>query len=153
MASYSSGLDQTSIIMGWLAGRAIASQRKKQEKEPVAHLYNGVKLPPKPEWDKEAYPYATIDYTKISDTEEYYHFIISSIPFLYNASTEVYEITNTEYYSAKVNVAKGETSWTEFAKGYASYRRTYLPPVWTNYDLTLKDGGVLNESDPVPVYL
>lgn len=35
-------MDKTSMILGWLAGRAIAGQRRGQEKEPVAYLENGV---------------------------------------------------------------------------------------------------------------
>ena len=30
------------------------------QKEPVAYLYNGVRLPKLPEWDREKYPFATI---------------------------------------------------------------------------------------------
>lgn len=119
---------------------------------PVAYLYNGVKLPPMPEWDKETYPFATIEHTKISNDEVYYYFVMSPIPFAYNASFNAYEITETDYCYVKVNTANAETNWAGFTKKTNTYRRTYSAPIWTNYDLTLKDGGVLNASDPVPVY-
>jgi hypothetical protein len=52
-------MDKTSLTLGWLVGRRIAGQRTKQ-KTPIAYLYNGVQLPPLPEWDREKYPYAVI---------------------------------------------------------------------------------------------
>lgn len=35
-------MDKTSMILGWLVGRAVAVQRKGQERVPVAYLENGV---------------------------------------------------------------------------------------------------------------
>ena len=62
-------IDPTSLLMGWLVGKRIAAMRgqvpsepQEPDKEPVAYLYNGVRLPDINEvWtDKETYPYASI---------------------------------------------------------------------------------------------
>ena len=54
-------LDPLSLFMGWKAGNWVARQRGKK-KTPVAYLYNGVRLPGLPEWDKTVYPFAVIVY-------------------------------------------------------------------------------------------
>ena len=65
-------IDPTSLLMGWLVGKRIAGMRdqvtpepdapQEPDKEPVAYLYNGVRLPDiNTVWtDKETYPYASI---------------------------------------------------------------------------------------------
>ena len=48
-----------SCVMGLILGQ-FSSPLPMAQKEPVAYLYNGVRLPKLPEWDREKYPYAVI---------------------------------------------------------------------------------------------
>lgn len=50
-------------------------------REPVAYLYNGVRLPGLPEWDKTAYPYAYIGYLdSILDSSDGYYIWVTNRP-------------------------------------------------------------------------
>ena len=48
-----------SSVMGLILS-LFSSPLPEVQKQPVAYLYNGVRLPKLPEWDRETYPYATI---------------------------------------------------------------------------------------------
>ena len=51
-------IDRASFLQGWLVGRRLAGMRHLAvAPEPVAYLYNGVRLLPIPKYDKEKYPY------------------------------------------------------------------------------------------------
>ena len=55
-----------SSVMGLILGQ-FSSPLPEVKKEPVAYLYNGVRLPKLPEWDREKYPYAVITVANYAD--------------------------------------------------------------------------------------
>lgn len=135
-------------LAAYFLGRRIAGQRRKQDRVPVAYLYNGVRLPPLPEWDMEKYPYADIYYSE----NEYGNYVLrfKSKPFekmigfdalkFDDAATAYYRAENDKWvYNSGSESSRGMTFYTDF--------------VWTNTDLILSDGTVIMAaSEPIPVY-
>lgn len=157
-------LDPTSMLQGWIVGRRIAAQRGKRE--PVAYLYNGVRLPKLPEWDKTVYPYAwIIEESGIITGDEYHYFYLECFPeqpkrnILGSFVTDSGAGTQLEStYRKVIPDYKGggsDTDWGEFEeKAYsATVATSSYPPVWSSFDVLNHDGTVyLAASDPVPVY-
>lgn len=113
-------------------------------REPIAYLYNGVRLPKLPEWDKTKYPYAYIG-TSGMDTTYYYLCFSDTLETARNISRIVG--TGDENYT----LADGE--WGPFLS------TSSVAVIWTNTDIYYIDslsevGGTLclAASDPIPVY-
>ena len=127
------------LIMA-LCGRVVQYPKR----EPVAYLYNGVRLPKLPDWDKEAYPYAAI-VTKANGEYRFY------------ADAEAFTIGSGNYLTRLwpdvVYLLENETWVEETAGGF------YFVPIWSNTDIYYDKNveglaGTLafSASDPVPVY-
>jgi hypothetical protein len=139
-------MDKTSMTLGWLVGRQIAGQRKAQEKEPIAYLYNGVQLPPLPEWDREMYPYAVLTNIVGSYSLELYY------------DNVLYHKDGVVYFKQDITILrsfldKDTTQWGDFEERLYSEGDVWIIPMWTNTDILNSDGSVyLAASDPIPVY-
>lgn len=159
MSSLSPGLK----LSAYFLGRRIAGQRRKQERPPVAWLYNYVRAPQLPERDKEALPFTVlttylrgsavlyflpeIRYTTFTSETgvEQDGILIPSGSVSYNAD---YDYTN-----------KTITAW---GKGVVQTEEEYFlfsGIAWTNADIYCQTDfhGTPGEiyraaSDPVPVY-
>ena len=138
------------------------------QREPIAYLYNGVQLPPLPEWDREMYPYAVISRMGTISSDYYYRLVMFREPYKINykdswtlekfATGEgaVYLISECPYADAgdgsfvwSVPVEKVANQNGEFGERvYAKYAR------WSNYEITYASDGALYlaASEPVPVY-
>lgn len=139
------------------------------EREPVAFLYNGVRLPKLPEWDREKYPYPFIVQREKTTSAEF--------RFIATESPPVMLLSRGEYFFNVDNSAdrdKGDGyafdylngEWVD--KGEAIYWVGYNDglaingvPIWTEheiYQVTEADGVLtygeiyLPASEPVPVY-
>ena len=128
------------------------------EQEPIAYLYNGVQLPPLPEWDTVAYPYAVIywddsvkrHYLFAVETENYYSEsygtmfgtnFTTKVPksVVYLTTGEEWELQGDEDYSIPVDKDGPYT--------------LSCPVIWTNFDLNYSDGTLYcGASEPIPVY-
>ena len=159
----SNNLDPISMTMGWLVGRRIAGQRGKKQKEPIAYLYNGVRLPKLPEWDKETYPYAVIGYMvnlKVAYLfcgEVEFKISVGTLGspdtvFLHPTATTTILIYSYEH---------GQSGWTEIPplkSEYAEYEVVWSATpnnyfAWANHDVLNEDNTVyLIASEPIPVY-
>ena len=107
--------------------------------DPVAYLYNGVKLPPLPEWDREVYPYAVI--VQNNSDSEIYSFMVDDEPFTVGAAGD------TERLFPGASYKHNDGEWVS-ASGQINCKA-----IWTNTDLYTTDGALsLERSDPVPVY-
>lgn len=142
--------DPKAWLVGFTIGLASKGSpwSKATQKEPVAYLYNGVRLPKLPEWDREAYPYAVI--TKIGDEPDTYSYrvIADAAPIV---------ATATGYPSYKFKYGK----WYEYdlSTGLAwidrstSHVTNYGRIVWANENVADKEGNVyMAKTEPVPVY-
>ena len=139
---------------------------------PVAYLYNGVRLPPLPEWDRTEYPYAVIEgyqdsYTTVSSGSYSQYLLVSKEPLVVHKSSS----TSTYLYLYGL---KGAKNWlcrstTDFAsweegKEYSYDSRNcwygnenqYDPHrlMWANYDVMNTDHNSIfcGKSEPIPVY-
>ena len=122
---------------------------------PVAYLYNGIRLPALPEWDREKYPYAAIG--KWSDVYQLY---FSTVPLTYrNVNPNTWYFDATEDGEALVyQTTTGAMIWEEheartFTAGHAVYVMLGKPH-WASYDINRSTSGniVLAASEPIPVY-
>ena len=145
-------INSTAMTLGRLMGRRIAAQRKKRQL--VAYLYDGVRLPKLPEWNKEAYPYGWI--FSLTGSSFGFH-LCSERPYIYaetgymrgpsGALTDMGWLCNsnrmTKWIAESTN-GNGRTSTGE---------DDMVVPLWTNFDLLDDNGDLfLAASEPVPVY-
>ena len=115
-------------------------------REPVAYLYNGVRLPGLPEWDKETYPDVII--------LKNYNLIIAEKPFYFgrNSANPHWLGTdgNFQFFIYKTD------GWEEGSKLPPGEIATGNAPgdiIWANHDILNADGTIyLTASEPVPVY-
>jgi hypothetical protein len=155
--------NHTYNLIGWLTGRRIAGQRKKTEKVPVAYLYNGVRLPKLPEWDKEKYPYAIIALVGTSG----FGGSIYSLRMPEDNSVVTYGDANTQAINANKSSlfsnVMGVTDENASSKSWADVKQYSMGDIdnyidldtiiWTNFDIYKTDGTLyLAASDPIPVY-
>lgn len=136
--------DPASLLMGYRVGQILRAMRGK-EREPVAYLYNGVRLPKLPEWDRETYPYALIFVN--STTNKYCCVFLKSEATVDN--TGIYLLLWGDYYQLE------DGAWASHT-GQNGGRA-----VWANYDIYVSDNENYGElagtlylatSEPVPVY-
>ena len=155
-------------LAAYLLGRRIAGQRRKQDRVPVAYLYNGVRLPGLPEWDKEAYPYAVIyQQTAYADGTKDYVLKITDQPLrAFWATGTTYELKMDS--EETVQYTKMDLYIVYKDEPYNSANPEWIGPdtqasgpwvkedrlIWSNYDLYLgtSDTVKLAASNPVPVY-
>lgn len=116
--------------------------------EPVAYLYNGVRLPKLPEWDRTVYPYAVIRVTSDGN----YGLLIASAPFYFGENSLQFKGDGCGY---QYKVA--DSMWTEngsFAI-FADYTKlSGFTPIWGNHDvLSYEDDSLyIAKSAPISVY-
>lgn len=133
------------FLLGQQLRRNLAAVR-----EPVAYLYNGVRLPKLPEWDKEAYPYAVI-----------YKNNLGKYKLLCSANRIIESIDGTGQATGYFQIPDGDWLrtgysdgiWGDFAQHSGQELLTLYTLIWTNTDIHYADGTVyLAYSEPVPVY-
>jgi hypothetical protein len=122
-----------------------------QGKEPVAYLYNGVRLPKLPEWDETAYPYAVICY-------------MTAYEAIYDYPIYLAKVSNTEFWSYDGEIGvQGDLycvtdengAWGEWQEGGAHTSDL----LWANHDVHYAGAPeeemgrtlFLEETNPVPV--
>lgn len=136
-------------LAAYFLGRRIAGQRRKQDRVPVAYLYNGVRLPGLPPRDaKYRYGYISNGFAGIGRCYVY-------------AETITYGVNENGYYSVIVPAGAGVTGlytngqW-ETPTVIAEDKSITVPNgswLWANFDVLNEDGTVyLAASDPIPVY-
>lgn len=151
-------MDKKIMTMGFLAGRSIAGMRR--AKEPVAYLYNGVRLPKLPEWDREAYPYAVIRKDILSTKFKLllfskYKFDLDSSGVVHFGSlsdAEGDDIVPGIGYALNTTSSEGWTGYWEADRMAVSMESSLQGPIWTNVDLEYNGTMYLEASEPIPVY-
>lgn len=145
-----------SFVKGTLLG-LVSRAEFPQGKEPVAYLYNRVRLPKLPEWDRVAYPYAMIfdcetyedlgtgaNLALLPEIKYYNGTLGDGTPYTAIDQTGMRYFIYEEY--------DGDTAWGEVNEFYASII-PYASIHWAGFDVYDADGGlVISASEPVPVY-
>lgn len=147
-------LDPTALLMGWLVGKRVAGLRKTQTDvpvvpdEPIAYLYNGVRLPDiNAVWtDKTAYPYAVIAQFDVIAM------YLSTKPFYVDASGELC-IAEVGPMSIYVNDSGWQLAETIIDCPANEPIFGADAVFWASADILNTDGTTyLASSEPVPVY-
>lgn len=163
-------------LRSWLTGFALGLSGKPypySKREPTAYLYNGVRLPALPEWDRVAYPYAVITgysnelFEQYPDAPKHSNYLfVSDKPLLLTRGTIygggynyfVGDLTSAQTWTCAVG---GEASeWACYGKYSADSRVIYNTELswdtcrfmWANHDIMYRGTVALAASDPVPVY-
>ena len=134
-------------LRDWITGFVLERCSRAFEPKPiVAYLYNGVRLPALPEWDRDVYPFATIT----AHSGGLYCFNASDIVLALD-----YTMSRPNDSGAFLNIRsaydKETESWgenkTSAVNGYDG------SPIWSNFDIYKSDGSLyLSASEPVPIY-
>lgn len=157
------------LFIGWLTGRLLSDQREnRQNAQPVAYRYNGLRLSGLPEEAVAGYRYFAINLRGTVDNPWRCILYASSTPFTFRdgaALREYYADDDGEcqkymYIFQADNPDDVMGSWmpkekiTYIASSEKSATYSTWPLVWANYDLRNQaDGSVyLAASEPVPVY-
>ena len=143
----------TDKMRSFLKGLAMGLAGKPLEFAPgaseiVAYLYNGVRLPKLPEWDREAYPYAFLCQHELDkETGNVVLFVLPNIEFLSIYGWAV----STENNLSSVSQNGGE--WSALKPFEDAVSRLVVQILWANFDVLNEDGTVyLSASEPVAVY-
>lgn len=157
-----------SLFMGWKAGNWIARQRGKA-KQPVAFLYNGVRLPKLPEWNREKYPYAIIYHLAVG----IHDLFISATPW--HGTGEAFDDYGGTFGETTANASSGirysqynDKDWELQSKDETPIELGQIADtdgdgvgdtgafcaIWSNHDIISADGTtvLIAASEPVPVY-
>lgn len=169
-----------SCVMGLILGQ-FSSPLPAVQREPVAYLYNGVRLPKLPEWNREKHPYALlIDWGGIAGLD--YLLIFSKDPYYKVETYSDGEYSYNSYSPCGVGVqgspppteseqwwfTEGEWKFSMYDDSDAGYSGT-LPYIWSNYDLLIAKENIVTDgsgnhtfvitdevgyaaSKPIPVY-
>lgn len=141
-----------SCVMGLILGQ-FSSPLPEVQKEPVAYLYNGVRLPKLPEWDREKHPFAYVTFSKTLEDlgfDAYHLHVSDTIEYGVNESGN----RGIKGWSiASVN-RHTDTNWNVMDISDASPSYPYYQnSMWANFDVLNEDGSLyLAASEPIPVY-
>lgn len=136
-----------SCVMGLILGQ-FSSPLPMAQKEPVAYLYNGVRLPKLPEWDKETYPYAVIRYIH-NETNDYHLICLRKVVYVGTGVAYKFKGSAGVYTSTIATGTNGP--WSDLKALNVDF--TVSPAIWSNFDIIAEDGTVyLEASEPIPVY-
>lgn len=156
--------DPTSWRAGFELGLAGFSFPYSKPRKPIAYLYNGIRLPALPEWDRGVYPYAVMsvftEETSSNSSVGDISLCVCVYPLSFNGSNVVQ--TNaperTKYLLYRYSPTNGDTGFSlagEYSGG-TSNKVTYPSEedsFWSNHDIPNADGTIyLAGSDPIPVY-
>ena len=167
--------DLRSFLSMLAAGLVCKDTLAQKEKEPVAYLYNGVRLPKLPEWDRGEYPYAHILWMReYAGTEYEYLLSVHTHPLVFVTSVTGNGIVreNALCYRPVTEVRRdymfwlGDGKWedepgamseTRYSAGNEAVMAcegSEVELVWTSTNIFKEDGKTLYfaASDPIPVY-
>ena len=138
-----------SSVMGLILGQ-FSSPLPEVQKEPVAYLYNGMRLPKLPEWDRGSYPFAYISNGFLGIGRSYVYF-------------KNVEYGKTDGGNHCIIVPAGTGMYGLYSNGQwkeptVTTEDDFMPVpdsilIWANFDVLNEDGSVfLTASEPIPVY-
>ena len=143
---------EDTFTKGYHAGAALRRKRRL----PVAYLYNGVRLPKLPEWDKTAYPYAYIVQATGLGKTSYTLCVCASMIAEHQEGTENWGLFATNVMKTKA-IKTDATEWPvltfyrEARFKLCNYPSDYV--FWCNHSFDGPNGEEwITASDPVPVY-
>ena len=186
LSGMASGIGQTGAFMGdgnsWAQGYLVGHALRpflymEKVREPIAYLYKNVQLPPLPEWDREKYPYAAIEYAIVGTIVlggRMARLICSSEPILWNytLTSECQLLGDVLYFGYsnhdvvwRLSFGMNEPyppvdEWFKIGEAHFDERTNVSKVVtgtnleWANHDIVRASNGnvFMYASDPIPVY-
>ena len=160
------GIFDADFLRGFHLGKAFRSNLLRAvagKGEPVAYLYNGVRLPPLPEWDKEKYPYAWIRGIEDSDGNTRYLLRVGSEAITFKNTMIYVEWKKYDVYSQTGEGHTYEGLYPEDREWVISQEDVWFDNYfkvegfifsWVNHDVINEDDGTVYQyaTDPIPVY-
>lgn len=158
--------DPTSWRAGFELGLAgFSFPYSKPRRKPTAYLYNGVRLPALPEWDRGVYPYALVLTMRNNDGGgvTFARLTVSTTPLYFDQASQNQVYCTSADGSAIRYVIQGAETAADMAWG-SGEENTYTSGdciesnlaviiKWANYDLLDSNGTIyVAESEPIPVY-
>ena len=129
--------------------------------DPVpAYSYNGTVLPELPEWDKEKYPYALMQYFGLNFILGEVGLLLTTKPMIY-CPDELWKLHANDMGTFDELIYIGNVLLVDGSHNNRwSYQRTNTEVTdvgnsvhWSNYDILNEDGSIYYAaSDPIPVY-
>lgn len=117
-----------------------------QQMQDTDWLYNGERMPPLPDWDRETYPYAFIVYRFGTN-------MVKGFPYLYCVKSVSYTTTDSGGYAIRVpstslvyvtNKAGGGDSWeSATVPDNINNMQVLTKLAWANFDVQAADGTTL----------
>lgn len=144
-----------SYVRGFLIGKEIMNMFVPKKQQPIAYLYNGVRLPALPEWDREKYPYATIWSSALFGyMSDDYGFVVTSAPLHVVKGTGSIFLKSTGEVVARACAYDKETeTWKQLSEEATVTYSKSGGVRWANYDVLYADGTTCTEkSEPIPIY-
>lgn len=128
-------------------------------KEPIAYLYNGVRLPKLPEWDRGVYPFAAITKTTILNTTSYCLYVAQSMYTDYYTEGDGGWRLLADGGLKSASISTSATEWPD-PKAVAGFPTrlsvdtySHNGVLWSNHSFYGPNGEEwITASDPVPVY-
>ena len=134
-------------LAAYFLGRRIAGQRRKQDRVPLAYLYNAVRLPGLPEWDKEKYPNVFM-YRSVFG----YRALFSENP-CYEVSDDGVWLICVIVGEPALQANSAGTEWEKWDTVQISRICAAASVTWANFDILDSAGNtILPASEPIPVY-
>ena len=152
-------MNPTTAKIGLNFGLLLPAEGVGVKQEPVAYLYNGVRLPKLPEWDKEKYPYALLyeywDYSAETHSGNYSLDILNT-----KLRLDIHSYYPQEAYTAtRYAYSRDDDSyiWRLTHKDVVNPRwqpGKHSRYVWANFDFLSVDGSIViaTSPDPAPIY-
>lgn len=137
--------NKLSYLTGYYVGCKL---REGLARKPVAYLYNGMQLPPFPEWHRSFLPGAAI----VIDEDG-----VTPIMVLYYYKSTAYDGNNT-FRGPFMRYRYKNGAWTQVKGSISdfstfSYKVASHNIVWSNADIYDNNGElIISASDPIPVY-
>lgn len=141
-------------LSAYLLGLRIAGQRKKQDRVPVAYLYNGVRLPGLP--DAQGHQNAFIGTLNLGSRTTTFLYLLDFIPKATEYQFGIKKLIGIgSYLYYEIKGSASTLRWGDADLGEATGEPfgMVFSSIWSNVDVYNDDGTLyLAASDPVPIY-
>ena len=122
------------------------------ENAPAVYLYNGVQLPPLPEWDMASYPYAII--TTAMTGSSYNLRFYKTVNYFSSTANLLYfggDGNNVSVPCVGCSMTKYDAIWGEL-RTFDNQNSSVPKAIWSNFDMEYEGTLYLAASEPIPVY-
>lgn len=140
-------------LMTYVTG--ILARLNANSRKPTAYLYNGIRLPALPEWDRGVYPYAVIFMGDSGKAELYASSVPQYVTTIDGGVSQSFKESGKMlcFVDGYDGSLWGNSLRVTVYSGIYQNTSNGISGLWANYDVYAEDGTLyLAASEPVPVY-